>query len=164
MTETAHHHRPTLKQASKGKIIVSCLPLTIPAEKQAFQVKTCNKKLFEGGGERCVDPCSARGLISHRRSGRTHRDSPKANSAANVAAQLRTNRRNSAKQAQIKKRQSLVSATRIFSGIDGAPRVVAIVPLAEDVKARDVSARLAQAIDGTLEEDTGSGLQKLRCD
>ena len=79
-----------------------------------------------------------------------------------MAAQLRINRRNSAKQAQLKKRQSLVSATRIFSGLDGAPRVVAIVPLTEDVKARDVSKQLAAAIDGTLEEDSTSGLQKLR--
>ena len=101
--------------------------------------------------------------ISYTPPGRTPHQSPKANHTASAAAQLRTNRRNSAKQAQLKKRQSLVSATRIFSGTDGAPRVVAIVPLTEDVKARDVSAKLAQAIDGTLEEDEVSGLQKLRC-
>ena len=95
--------------------------------------------------------------------GRTPHQSPKANHTAKITAQLRINRRNSAKQAQLKKRQSLVSATRIFSGLDGAPRVVAIVPLTEDVKTRDVSQKLAEAIDGTLEEDAASGLQKLRC-
>ena len=95
--------------------------------------------------------------------GRVHRESPKATSAAShAAAQLRINRRNNAKQAQLKKRQSLVSATRIFNGIDGTPRTIAIVPLTEDVSVRNVSSRLAQAIDGTLEEDPVNGLQKLR--
>ncbi|KAI0709540.1 ribosome biogenesis protein tsr1 [Cerioporus squamosus] len=114
MTETGHHHRPTLKQV--------------------------------------IAP------------GRTHREPLKASGGSQTAAQLRTNRRNSAKQAQLKKRQSLVSATRIFGGTDGAPRIVAVVPLTEDVKAQDVTARLAQSIDGTLEEDAVSGLQKLRAD
>lgn len=105
-------------------------------------------------------PCSATHALT---SGRTHREPIKSNAGSHSAAQLRINRRNNAKQAQIKKRQSLLSATRIFGGVDGAPRIVAVVPLTEDVKARDVTARLAQAIDGTLEEDNVSGLQKLRC-
>ncbi|KAI0744092.1 ribosome biogenesis protein tsr1 [Daedaleopsis nitida] len=130
MTETAHHHRPTLKQKNKS-----------------FKSKHATKSSLKEAAK-----------------GMTHRESPKANSGSNAAAQLRINRRNNAKQAQLKKRQSLVSATRIFGGTDGAPRIVAIVPLTGDVNTRDVSARLAQAIDGTLEEDSVSGLQKLRAD
>ncbi|KAI1795604.1 ribosome biogenesis protein tsr1 [Ganoderma leucocontextum] len=130
MTETAHHHRPTLKQKNK-----------------AFKSKHASK-----------------GSLKEAAKGRTPRQSPKATHTANGAAQLRINRRNSAKQVQLKKRHSLVSATRIFSGLDGAPRVVAIVPLTEDIKVRDVSKRLAEAIEGTLEEDPTSGLQKLRAD
>ncbi|OSD06969.1 ribosome biogenesis protein tsr1 [Trametes coccinea BRFM310] len=108
---------------------------------------------------------ATKGALKEVAKGRTQRQSPKAKpSASTAAAQLRTNRRNNAKQVQLKKRQSLVSATRIFSGIDGAPRIVAIVPLTEDVKAHDVSERLAQSIDGTLEEDPATGLQKLRAD
>ena len=97
------------------------------------------------------------------RPGRIQRESPKASPGSHAAAQLRINRRNNAKQAQIKKRQSLISATRIFSGPDGTPRIVAVIPLTEDVKAQDVTAKLAQSIDGTLEEDSTTGLQKLRC-
>ncbi|EJF65420.1 ribosome biogenesis protein tsr1 [Dichomitus squalens LYAD-421 SS1] len=134
MTETVHHHRPTLKQASSIK-------------NKPFKSKHASK-----------------GSLKEAAKGRTPHQSPKANHTANAAAQLRINRRNNAKQAQLKRRQSLVSATRIFSGTDGAPRVVAIVPLTEDVKARDVSAKLAQAIDGAVEEDEASGLQKLRAD
>ncbi|RDX42724.1 ribosome biogenesis protein tsr1 [Lentinus brumalis] len=130
MTETGHHHRPTLKQKNK-----------------AFKSKHASK-----------------GSLKEAAKGRTHRESPKANAGSHTAAQLRLNRRNNAKQAQLKKRQSLISATRIFGGTDGAPRIVAVVPLTEDVKARDVTARLAQSIDGTLEEDGVSGLQKLRAD
>ncbi|KAI0663427.1 ribosome biogenesis protein tsr1 [Cubamyces menziesii] len=130
MTESAHHHRPTLKQKNKP-----------------FKSKHATKSSLKEVAK-----------------GRTQRQSPKARASANAAAQLRTNRRNSAKQAQLKKRQSLVSATRIFSGTDGAPRIVAIVPLTDDVKASDVSERLAQSIDGTLEEDPTTGLQKLRAD
>ncbi|KAI0779469.1 ribosome biogenesis protein tsr1 [Fomes fomentarius] len=130
MTESAHHHRPTLKQKNKP-----------------FKSKHATKSSLKEAAK-----------------GRIHRESPKANSASNAATQLRVNRRNAAKQASLKKRHSLVSATRIFSGTDGAPRIVAIVPLTDDVKTRDVSARLAQAIDGTLEEDPSSGLQKLRAD
>ncbi|KAI8994012.1 ribosome biogenesis protein tsr1 [Trametes punicea] len=130
MTETPHHHRPTLKQKNKP-----------------FKSKHATK-----------------GALKEVAKGRTQRQSPKARASANAAAQLRTNRRNSAKQVQLKKRQGLVSATRIFSGVDGAPRIVAIVPLTEDVKARDVSEKLAQAIDATLEEDANTGLQKLRAD
>ncbi|KAI0373939.1 ribosome biogenesis protein tsr1 [Pilatotrama ljubarskyi] len=130
MTETQHHHRPTLKQKNKP-----------------FKSKHATKSSLKEVAK-----------------GRTQRQSPKARALSNAAAQLRTNRRNNAKQVQLRKRQSLVSATRIFSGTDGAPRIVAIVPLTEDVKARDVSARLAQSIDGTLEEDPATGLQRLRAD
>ncbi|KAI0633223.1 ribosome biogenesis protein tsr1 [Trametes polyzona] len=130
MTETAHHHRPTLKQKNKP-----------------FKSKHATKSSLKEVAK-----------------GRTQRQSPKARATQNAAAQLRTNRRNNAKQVQLKKRQSLVSATRIFSGTDGAPRIVAVVPLTEDVNARDVTSRLAQSIDGTLHEDSTTGLQKLRAD
>ncbi|KAI0829822.1 ribosome biogenesis protein tsr1 [Trametes gibbosa] len=130
MTESAHHHRTTLKQKNK-----------------AFKSKHATKSSLKEVAK-----------------GRTQRQSPKARASANAAAQLRTNRRNNAKQVQLKKRQSLVSATRIFSGVDGAPRIVAIVPLTEDVSARDVSSRLAQSIDGTLEDNPAAGLQRLRAD
>ncbi|KAH9942361.1 ribosome biogenesis protein tsr1 [Epithele typhae] len=131
MTEGVHHHRPTLKQV-------------ISQKNKAFKSKHASK-----------------GSLKEAAKGRIRRDSPKANIASHAAAQLRTNRRNSAKQVQLKKRQTIVSATRIFSGIDGAPRIVAVIPLTEDVNTRDITAKLAEAIDGSLEEDTETGLQRL---
>lgn len=40
--------------------------------------------------------------------------------------------------------------------------MVAIIPLTEDVGAQDVSSRLAQSIDATLEDDPVTGLRRLR--
>ncbi|KAG5735720.1 hypothetical protein E4T56_gene15081, partial [Termitomyces sp. T112] len=65
--------------------------------------------------------------------GRIARISPKASTTTNASAQTRLNRRNNAKQAQAKKRNALVSATRVFSGVDGAPRIIAVIPLCPDV-------------------------------
>lgn len=62
------------------------------------------------------------------------------------SAQTRRDRQNKAKQLQIKKRQELLAATRAFCGVDGVPRVVAVVPLSEDVSAVDVAKALAGAV------------------
>ena len=95
--------------------------------------------------------------------GRVDRESPKRtpNSAA-AAAQKRTNRRNAAKQVQATKRQALVSATRIFNGVDGTPRIVAVVPLTPDVSARDVACGLAKALDVNSESCPERGLWRMQ--
>ncbi|KAF9236639.1 ribosome biogenesis protein tsr1 [Melanogaster broomeanus] len=83
--------------------------------------------------------------------GRTQRPSPKS-PAISTTAQARLNRRNTQKQAQAAKRAALVSATRIFNGVDGAPRIVAVIPLCEDVRTDEAVRALASAatedIDG----------------
>ena len=94
--------------------------------------------------------------------GRLARKSAQAGQA-NTAAQNRLNRRNQAKQAQAQKRQALISATRVFSGVDGAPRIVAIVPLTPDVKARDVAQSLEGVLGTSTEQPPETGLWKLRC-
>jgi hypothetical protein len=63
------------------------------------------------------------------------------------------NRRNHAKQIQLQKRQSLLSAVRIFGGVDGAPRVVAVVPLCEDVASRAAVSTLAQSLELPAQTD-----------
>ncbi|KAF9516078.1 hypothetical protein BS47DRAFT_1293053 [Hydnum rufescens UP504] len=63
--------------------------------------------------------------------GRVARASVKAGGSPTVA-QTRLNRRNATKQMELKKRHELVEATRIFNGVHGAPRIVAIVPLCPD--------------------------------
>ena len=68
---------------------------------------------------------------------------------------MRANRRNAARQAQAQKRSATVTATRLFSGIDGTPRVVAVVPLCPDVVAMDVVKSLAAAVE--VDSETLSG-------
>ena len=63
------------------------------------------------------------------------RQSPKATQNQKAAAQLRANRKNAAKEDQVKKRHSLVSAICVLNGMDGTPRTVAVVPLLNDVNA-----------------------------
>ncbi|KAJ7451817.1 ribosome biogenesis protein tsr1 [Mycena galericulata] len=96
--------------------------------------------------------------------GRVPRQSPKANAGSKIAAQTRLNRRNNAKQSQALKRNALVSATRLFNGVDGAPRIVAVIPLTEDVSTRSAVASLAEALDVATDDCPEHGLWKLRAD
>lgn len=97
--------------------------------------------------------------------GKTARLSPKSSpSASAVSAQLRANRKNTAKQVQVKKRHELVSATRLFSGTNGAPRIVAVAPLSSDVSARSAVCALAQALDADYSDCPEVGQWRMRCD
>ncbi|KAH9935766.1 ribosome biogenesis protein tsr1 [Fomitopsis serialis] len=107
---------------------------------------------------------ASKGALKEAAKGKTARQSPKSTPASNVAAQTRLNRRNNSKQAQIKKRQELVSATRIFNGVDGAPRIVAVVPLADDVSAQNAAVALAQSLDPSAEGSSNGEVWKLRAD
>ena len=82
-------------------------------------------------------------------------------------AQSKVNRRNQAKQIQKAKRQSLVEATRLFNGVDGAPRIVAIVPLCEDVTAKDLAVRLLKGLGDEAESIAKDcpelGIWRTRC-
>ncbi|KAK7043236.1 ribosome biogenesis protein tsr1 [Paramarasmius palmivorus] len=99
--------------------------------------------------------------------GRIARQSPKSTSTnSNAAAQLRHNRRNNAKQAQMKKRNALVSATRLFNGVDGAPRIVAVIPLTEDISSASTVKALAGSVDVASDgvEVAEKGIWKMRAD
>jgi hypothetical protein len=65
--------------------------------------------------------------------------------------------------AQIKRRQELVSATRLFNGVNGTPRIVAVVPLSEDVSARDAVRSLADALDVDSSDCPDVGQWRLKC-
>ncbi|TFY62574.1 hypothetical protein EVJ58_g3788 [Rhodofomes roseus] len=107
---------------------------------------------------------ATKGSLKEAAKGRTTRQSPKSTPASNVAAHTRLNRRNNSKQTQIKKRQELISATRIFSGVDGAPRIVAVVPLTDDAPAQNVAVTLARSLDPSAEGPSNRGVWKLRAD
>ncbi|ESK90857.1 ribosome biogenesis protein tsr1 [Moniliophthora roreri MCA 2997] len=98
--------------------------------------------------------------------GRIARQSPKSTSTnSNSAAQLRHNRRNSAKQAQMKKKSTLISATRLFNGVDGAPRIIAVIPLTEDVSSVTTIKTLASSLDLSPEDEiVENGTWKMRAD
>jgi hypothetical protein len=55
-----------------------------------------------------------------------------------------------------------VSATRIFNGVDGAPRIVAVIPLSEDVNARATVCALSEALDTPADDCPKTGLWKLK--
>ena len=96
--------------------------------------------------------------------GRVPRQSPKVSATnQNSAAQLRLNRKNNAKQAQIKKRNALVSATRLFSGVDGAPRIVAVIPLTSDVQTSEAVKGLAASLELDADDVPEKGIWKMRC-
>ncbi|KAI0929943.1 hypothetical protein AcV5_006777 [Taiwanofungus camphoratus] len=130
MTESVHHHRPTLKQQNKR-----------------FKSKH-----------------STKGSLKEAAKGRLARQSLRTAPTSNAAAQSRLNRRNNAKQTQVKKRQALISATRLFSGVDGAPRIIAIVPLTDDVLATNVASALAESLGASAEERLESGVWRLRAE
>ncbi|KAJ7141296.1 ribosome biogenesis protein tsr1 [Mycena epipterygia] len=96
--------------------------------------------------------------------GRVPRQSPKAGAGSKIAAQTRLNRRNNAKQAQTLKRNALVSATRLFNGVDGAPRIVAVIPLTEDISTRSAVSSLAEALDVAADDCPDHGLWKMKAE
>ncbi|KAH9978993.1 ribosome biogenesis protein tsr1 [Lactifluus volemus] len=84
--------------------------------------------------------------IKERSKGRISGQATKLMHASNASAQSKLNRRNHAKQIQLQKRQSLLSAIRVFGGVDGAPRIVAVVPLCEDVSPRVAVSALSNSL------------------
>ena len=94
--------------------------------------------------------------------GKVGRQSPKSSKAQSDAAQLRANRKNNAKLTQLKKRHELVASTRIFNGVDGAPRIVAVIPLSGDVDSREASHALVDSLDSGMDPQTSYGTWKVR--
>lgn len=140
--------------------------------KQTLQIEACYEIFSKRNRQRFVSDfwliCDPFSLASHLLIlfgpfyiGRVPKTSTKA-ALTSTAAQSRLNRRNNAKQGQTKKRQALVSATRLFNGVDGTPRIVAVIPLSEDVDARSTVAALAEALDAAADDCPETGLWKLK--
>ncbi|KZW00951.1 ribosome biogenesis protein tsr1 [Exidia glandulosa HHB12029] len=107
---------------------------------------------------------STKSSLKDAAKGRVARQSPKVASTNTNAAQLRSNRRNAAKLVQTKKRQSLVGAIRLFSGVEGTPRIVAVVPLCPDVTARQAVQALAKSLDADADDCPEEGSWKLKAE
>ena len=69
-------------------------------------------------------------------------------------------RRNQAKQRQLVKRKEHLEETRVFSGRDGAPRIVAVIPLCSDSDARSAIRCLNDSLD--IEADVGGSESSFR--
>lgn len=93
--------------------------------------------------------------------GRIHRTSIKSSGSPNAAA-TRANRRNAAKQLQLKKRHDLMESTRIFSGVDGAPRIIAVIPLCPDISAAQAVRSLVSPFDVDAKDLPSEGLWKAK--
>ncbi|PPQ98215.1 hypothetical protein CVT26_003467 [Gymnopilus dilepis] len=104
---------------------------------------------------------ATKGALKGAAKGRIARQSPKSSSGTSAAAQSRLNRRNNAKQTQLAKRSALVSATRIFNGADGAPRIVAVIPLTEDVSTKSTVRSLAASLDVPADDCPEDGLWRM---
>ncbi|SDA08058.1 BZ3501_MvSof-1269-A2-R1_Chr8-1g09495 [Microbotryum saponariae] len=117
---TEHHHRASLKQSNKS-----------------FKSKHSTKSALKDAAK-----------------GRTHRPSSSSSSHktgktnANLSAsQHKLNRRNHAKQVQDKKRHALDATAQLFVGPDRAQRIVAVVPMSEDVDPLAIVELLAATIN-----------------
>ncbi|GJJ06491.1 hypothetical protein Clacol_000683 [Clathrus columnatus] len=105
---------------------------------------------------------STKSAVKDRAKGRVQRTSLKSNPVNAAIAQTRLNRRNTAKQVQLRKRQALIAATRIFNGVDGAPRIVAVIPLCSDLFSRDAVEALGRALDVDTGTCPDTGLWRLK--
>lgn len=56
-----------------------------------------------------------------------------------------------------------MSATRLFNGVDGAPRIIAVIPLSADVNARGTVSALAESLDVPADDCPDTGLWKIKC-
>ena len=130
------------KQRSYYRPLIS--PIQVLQQNKPFKskhaTKSSLKELAKGG---LIVSLLSSPLIL--RSGRTQRPSQKS-PAVSTAAQARLNRRNTQKQAQAAKRSSLIASTRIFNGVDGAPRIVAVISLCEGIRTADAVRALATSV------------------
>ncbi|KAF9484427.1 ribosome biogenesis protein tsr1 [Pholiota conissans] len=107
---------------------------------------------------------ATKGSLKDAAKGRIARASLKTPHPSNSAAQTRLNRKNSAKQTQLAKRSALFSASRVFNGADGAPRIIAVVPLTPDVSTKGVVSILAEVLDTSADDCPEDGIWKMRAD
>ncbi|KAL1954450.1 hypothetical protein VTO42DRAFT_1174 [Malbranchea cinnamomea] len=73
-------------------------------------------------------------------------------------------RKNQARQKQRLKRQAKAEATSIFSGQNGAPRHIAVIPLAYGVNTTEAISLLNQSVDVPPEEGLNEGIFQIRID
>ncbi|ORY52109.1 DUF663-domain-containing protein [Rhizoclosmatium globosum] len=97
---------------------------------------------------------ATKGSIKAQNKGKVNRNKA---SSASTQAQKRADRRNASKIEQQKKRADLMMATRLFSGPNAPPKVIAIVPLCPDVDAFQVIRDLFESLDMEVPDNYNTG-------
>lgn len=133
-----HHHRPSLKQTNK-----------------AFKSKHASKGSLRD---------AAKGRLPSSVNGGGKTKGSNNNASSTTAAQLKANRRNTAKQLQAAKRAAIVAQNRVTSGSKNearAPRVVAVVPLCSDLDSAEAISQLVSSADLSSSYDTSGNVHSL---
>ncbi|KAJ3080894.1 hypothetical protein HK102_002740 [Quaeritorhiza haematococci] len=78
-----------------------------------------------------------------------------ANAARKKVNSSKADRRNAAKLVQQRKKEDIVAANRLFQGAEGAPKIVAVVPLCPDVDSRTVVKHIFESVDEPYYERPG---------
>lgn len=143
---TAHHHRSTTKSANKpfksrhaSKSFLKNLNKGATLRKFPPQVATARMAL-KGSERGCAHTVGCAGKV----------DDTSASGARRTGHQQmmsKIDRRNKARQIQSNKQRDHERETRIFKGRDAAPRIVAVVPLCDDVSSSRAVQQLLKSLD-----------------
>ncbi|KAI5292899.1 hypothetical protein KEM52_005983 [Ascosphaera acerosa] len=152
-----HHHRSTTKQSHK--------PFKSKhASKGA--IKDLNKGEQRGVESEQYDTPGLRALTTRILAGKVERSERGSRKTPHQQLQTKLDRRNQAKQKQRLKHKGRSEAASIFAGVNGAPRQVAVIPLAEGVDTRAAVRSLNESVDvQTGDQDavaTAEGLEQRR--
>jgi pre-rRNA-processing protein TSR1 len=148
ITQNAHHHRSTTKTSQK--------PFKSQhATKSALKERAKGIILFLFELFCILNSNTSTGKVETRERG--VRKTP------HQQLMSKLDRRNQARQKQLVKRQEKVQATSIFSGQNGAPRHVAIVPLADTIDVRAVIRSLNESVE-IPDDISADGMSRVRVD
>ncbi|KAJ9619306.1 ribosome biogenesis protein tsr1 [Taxawa tesnikishii (nom. ined.)] len=103
---------------------------------------------------------SSKGALKERNKGKVESLEKGSRKTPHQQIMSKLDRRNKAKQVRLNKDAAHDKATSVFSGRDAAPRIVAVVPLCDDVSSHGAVGSLAKSVD-IEEELPGSGLCRL---
>ena len=118
-------------------------------------LKQTNKKFKSRGSTKRSTKTENKGRVG------TKQSSSKTSSSNNQ--QNKQQRRNTAKQLQSQKKESLLQGKRLFEGRFGAPRIILVLPLTEDVNGLNVVNQLLHSAGEDLSSLEHQGFSLYRC-
>jgi pre-rRNA-processing protein TSR1 len=131
----SHHHRSTTKQSKKG---------FKARHATKGSLKELSKGIFSLFRDKTATDSAIQGKVEFLSFDRGSRRTPQ-------QGMSKFDRRNRAKQMRLNKDSEHAKATNIFAGKDGAPRIVALVPLCSDISTAAAARSLNASLD--IEEE-----------